>query len=856
MVPPGGQHVAAQQPPPTAALAGLQVHENRPKAQIQRRLYAQDDIPQDISDRQREPSQPTYQPAAAARGGAQPGAHQSNGSTAAPSSSRIDPAQIPRPDASRPAETWPTRANIGQCPPAATSAFLVEDEGNCSPRFMRLTLNQVHTTSEGLASSGAPFAAVIQPLADIPAAEGTVPVTDFGEDGPIRCERCRAYVNPFFAFSNGGRSFTCNLCNQVNTTPSHYFCEIDHNGYRRDHNERPELCRGVVEFVAPSEYQARPPKPPPIVCLVEASYASINNGFFQASVDALRRIIPSLPPYTQLAVVTFDEAVHFYRQTELGLQQMTVPDATQVCLPLPPSSLFANVGDSLDQIDQLLTSLPALVAHTRKPDTALGSALQAGFQLLEGTGGRLLFFQHVLPVGGPMKLQQRDDTRLYGTDKERALFAPLDSSWEALAKQMATAQISVSSFHFTIHGYVDVASQSIFARHTGGQAYLYTECTPEQRDVWTMRLEAELGRNLRRTFGFEGVMRVRCSKGLCVDEYLMGTPRPGEAEVDVPGIDADSAFAVKLKHDDKLDDGAPAYLQCALLYTTSAGQRRVRVLTLALLATEAMASLYRYADLDVLLNVMMRQAVLSSAKQNLHLVREGVVNTTVNMLHTYRKMCASASTASGQLILPESLKLLPLYALSLTKNALLRPGTDVRVDERSALMAMAVRMPVTHSVAFIYPRLYPLKELSESVGSLDVDGTPHLPPAGPLAYEKLEQDGAYLLDNATGLYLWVGRNTPQEFLQSTLQVPSLEGIESSRLRVPLLENETSVRVNRLVNAIRSQRPHLLQCARILGPKDPLEGRFIAMLTEDRAQTTMSYVEFLCHVHRQIQQKMT
>eukprot|EP00966_Prymnesium_polylepis_P131707 3045913-Prymnesium_polylepis.1 len=31
-------------------------------------------------------------------------------------------------------------------------------------------------------------------------------------------------------------------------------------------------------------------------------------------------------------------------------------------------------------------------------------------------------------------------------------------------------------------------------------------------------------------------------------------------------------------------------------------------------------------------------------------------------------------------------------------------------------------------------------------------------------------------------------------------------------------------------------------------------RFVGMLTEDRAQTSMSYVEFLCHVHRQIQQK--
>ena len=216
--------------------------------------------------------------------------------------------------------------------------------------------------------------------------------------------------------------------------------------------------------------------------------------------------------------------------------------------------------------------------------------------------------------------------------------------------------------------------------------------------------------------------------------------------------------------------------------------------------------------------------------------------------------CASASTAAGQLILPESLKLLPLYALSLTKNALLRPGTDVRVDERTALMASAVRMPVGPSVAFIYPRLFDLRGLDESVGSLDTDGTPHLPPTSPLAYDKLEQDGVYLLDNAVGLYLWVGRTAPQELLQDVLQVPSLEGIDTSRLRIPLLDNEMSVRANRLINAVRSQRAHILQCPRVLGPKDAMEGRFISMLTEDRAQTTMSYVEFLCHVHRQIQQK--
>jgi protein transport protein SEC24 len=43
--------------------------------------------------------------------------------------------------------------------------------------------------------------------------------------------------------------------------------------------------------------------------------------------------------------------------------------------------------------------------------------------------------------------------------------------------------------------------------------------------------------------------------------------------------------------------------------------------------------------------------------------------------------------------------------------------------------------------------------------------------------------------------------------------------------------------------------------RVVGPKDPAEPRFLAALTEDRAQASMTYVEFLCHVHRQIQNKL-
>ena len=74
-----------------------------------------------------------------------------------------------------------------------------------------------------------------------------------------------------------------------------------------------------------------------------------------------------------------------------------------------------------------------------------------------------------------------------------------------MAKKLCASHVSVSSFHFSTGNYVDLASQSILPRHTGGQLYLYANCVPEQRDEWCAKLQAELARNLMRSYGYEGV---------------------------------------------------------------------------------------------------------------------------------------------------------------------------------------------------------------------------------------------------------------------------------------------------------------------------------------------------------------
>lgn len=38
------------------------------------------------------------------------------------------------------------------------------------------------------------------------------PLIDLGELGPVRCNRCKAYMCPFMEFIDGGRKFKCPFC--------------------------------------------------------------------------------------------------------------------------------------------------------------------------------------------------------------------------------------------------------------------------------------------------------------------------------------------------------------------------------------------------------------------------------------------------------------------------------------------------------------------------------------------------------------------------------------------------------------------------------------------------------------------
>ncbi|KAL7160754.1 hypothetical protein ACSBR2_041416 [Camellia fascicularis] len=764
--------------------------------------------------------------------------------------SKIDPNQIPRPIPSSSVILHDTRqGNQANLPPPATSDYIVKDTGNCSPRYLRCTINQIPCTVDLLTTSGMQLALMVQPLALPHPSEEAIQIVDFGESGPVRCSRCKGYINPFMKFIDQGRRFICNLCGFTDETPRDYHCNLGPDGRRRDADERPELCRGTVEFVATKEYMVRDPMPAVFFFLIDVSMNAIQTGATAAACSAINQVIADLPegPRTMVGVATFDSTIHFYNMKR-ALQQplmLIVPDVQDVYTPLQ-TDVIVPLSEGRQHLELLLENIPTMFQNNRTADSAFGAAVKAAFLAMKSTGGKLLVFQSVLPSLGIGSLSAREAegrTNISSADKEaHKLLQPADKTLKTMAVELAEYQVCVDVF-ITTQTYVDIASISVIPKTTGGQVYYYYPFSALSDPA---KLYNDLRWNITRPQGFEAVMRVRCSQGIQVQEYSGNFCKRIPTDVDLPAIDCDKTIMVTLKHDDKLQDGSECAFQCALLYTTVYGQRRIRVSTLSLSCTSLLSNLFRSADLDTQFACFLKQAANEIPSSPLLQVKEQVTTLCINILHSYRKFCATVSS-SGQLILPEALKLLPLYTLALVKSTGLR--TDGRIDDRSFWINYVSSLSTALAIPLVYPRMMAIHDpnLKEIDAAL-------MPPVIPLSSEHMSEDGIYLLENGEDCLIYIGSSADPDIMRQLFGISSLDEIPAQFV-LQQYDNPQSKKLNDIVNEIRRQRCSYLRL-KLCKKGDSSGLLFFSYMVEDKSANGLSYVEFLVHIHRQIQNKMT
>jgi protein transport protein SEC24 len=533
-----------------------------------------------------------------------------------------------------------------------------------------------------------------------------------------------------------------------------------------------------------------------------------------------------------------------------------------------------NLQECRDVVEVFLENLPTMFDKTSCEQTCLGPALKAAFTVTKHIGGKMCVFQSTLPTLGDGALVPRENYQIMGTPDEVKLLRPGQNWYKDTAIEFSRSQISVDMFLFP-RAYIDVATLGDLPKLTAGTLRTY----PGFRyDTDGPRFESELCRTLTQHTAFEAVMRIRCTRGMRITNFYGNFFIRGTDLLALPNCNADSTFAFDLVHDEQNLNSSVVTVQSALLYTSSEGERRIRVITQALPVTNLASDVIGSVDSDALMALLAKQGLDIATKTNLDNARGKLQQVCVDVIRASKEgdkpRTISGYAAPPQMggqpagggeekkPIPENLKLLPLYTLALMKNVALRGGTDIHPDERVHAMHRLMNMWVTESKHFVYPRMFSLHDMSPNAGipsnSEPAEGEEEkfagpdfieLPEVMNLTVDRLTSNGIFLLDNGMDMFLWVGRSSDPSILNSLFGTNSVEGIDMSQVRLQTSGNDFASRLNTIVMALREDAMPQSTVPKVTIVREGdhgLESRFFWHMVEDSASFnggTFTYSDF-------------
>lgn len=585
----------------------------------------------------------------------------------------------------------------------------------------------------------------------------------------------------------------------------------------------------------------------------------------------------------------FDRCITFYTlkastsasasATSANPEAIVMGDIADPFLPVHQDRLFipmtvACSASGLGLIAQLRSTFAAAASNTSSggsseitsPLCCFGAAVQCGIEAVGSRGGRCLFFLSSLTSAGPGALKNRsaDPTIASSapTDKASPMLFPQHDFYSKAGKKAAELGVSLS-LCLSPTGYCDLSTIGGCVEFSSGRVfYQPSSASSSASGNAALPLSKTLSANvfswLSQPFAFDCLARIRCASGLQVKKhYGHFTLGANGNDLSFGGIDADTSLTALLEYDGKLNEREGANFQVACLYThPGTGQRRIRVLNLALPVTTAMATVFRMAELDSILSFYVKKNISQRLEAPAAAFPASLTAKCVAILAAYRRYCA-ANMSAGQLILPDSLKLLPVLTLAATKDPAfntLPNNPDTRAFASLHLMSAGMQ----HYLEHFYPRLYPfdVSGSGSGSGSADQSGKPVLQACLRLSREHLRRDGIYLLCNGHEIVLYVGDAVPGDKLHELFGQSLLNAchLQPDSHQLPVLNNSRSAHLRETVSALRTLAGSPLPLRLVRQSVDVAEeAQWSQWLVEDSSPAGASYVDYLCRVHSQIQQ---
>ncbi|KAJ6511777.1 CPII coat sec24 protein [Mycena vulgaris] len=725
-------------------------------------------------------------------------------------------------------------------------------------QYQSCTLTAIPTTPSLLHAAKIPLGLVLTPHRTLAVDEAPIPTAPYSS-AIARCEACRAYINPYVQFIDGGNRWRCSLC----ATPNDFLAGFDAS--------HPALTHPAVDFLAPPEYARAAPQARAHVFLLDVSQEAMRSGMFAAAIhtiaENLGEILITGLNNTKVALVCFDASLYFFALPPgaAAFSLLVVSDIEGEDTFLPrPTDLLVPLSDTRAEFDALLALLPTIFAASPPnptPDSrsgsATGPALAAALALIAPTGGEIVLLCASVPSRGKGALALDSATPEAKRDGQEP---DPDASkfYHALALACVEACVSVDVF-VCGERYRGVATLALLPHYTAGQTFYYPAfngADPEDR----VKFGVELGRVLASPIWLEAEMRVRCSRGISVKSmhgnfFLQGTDRAV-----LPAVPLDQSYAVELHIDAPLV-GPLALFQTALLHTTSSGERCIRVLTLALPTTSVISEVFESADVSALTTLVAKQIVQRPSVLSLEDKRNKLLRLLADLCAAYAAATGSPASKSEAevelaLLLPVNLKMLPILLLGLFKKIATRLDTELALDMRAYTRLLLTSAIPAQLIRYIYPNVYCLHNMPADVGFPDAGGALRMPAPLPLTSAWWEPHGLYLLDDGQLIYLWVGRAAVPQLVADVFGAEDYAALRGGKVQLPELNTAISQRVRTIVGEIRARVDVVHYPSVCIVKDDSTSGApraaAVQMLIHDRAdELRISYRQFLVKIYGKV-----
>ena len=774
---------------------------------------------------------------------------------------------------------------VGTPPPHTTSFYSVKETQNSSCRFIRSTLNSIPISQSLLNETHLLFGLCIQPFAEIPDYEENIPQVQT-DNTIFRCKQCKSYINNKYTISYSAQNkqiAICNLCHYENEFNSE-IPGIKSEYFNSDYSNCPELMKPTIDFIAPSNFKSSKSFTPHYLIMIDIADNSYQIGLpsyvlnsIQTNLDSFDNVENS---YVAFALYDHKNIYFFYVEKE-DIRLSIMGDINDPFCPLSMKKLYLNINEKKELIEALIEKINNFIEEKnpnsiptrgkRQISTLTGAAIKSGVESLMENGGRLMIFTPNPCQHGFAACATRDTFDKEKEPQKSNPFYPQHEKLVEIAEKAVNSRIVVDQFIFMSTAY-DLSTFSLISNLTGGHVEYYNySMNPTTVKAMFEKLHYDLTRILTRPNYYDCKFMLRFSIGIdCVEILGPFNKKLGEA-FQLGGCDPDYCYYYNMRINENFKPGQKVDIQLVVLYDNNYSQRYLRIFNTSLEMTDEVSKIFNNAEVDANAKAMIYKEISLIFRTDFNNVRKNLEDKIINSFKYYR-VKEKSGTASNQLILPVSIRYLPLYIDSFLKTGILsNQNKPDMINQIIYIMNKLLREPIYSTTKFLYPKFYRIDNIEKEQSNLNNIKVENIglvnekyniiqkPLLLRLSKDVIDFDCAYLIDNGCYIYLFIFNHIEGNFYNDLFGVQSFE--EAKQLEDVVLDEENQSDLNqRLLNIIsqlRKENSGHFQPVRIFffeegGIMNPI---LTDLLKEDKIEEYDNYPSYLCTLHREIQTRI-